>query len=249
MKISILIPIYNRNNFKNLIIYNLKNLEYNKNNLELVILDDGTDLFIKNENELNYFKEQIYPIELNYINDKSGRKTIGYKRNKLVKNAKHNICSYMDSDDLYAPSYLTHSINVMNNGKFSIVGSNQMLFIYPTEDMFDNWKITGIQCGEKRMIHEATMVFNKKYFKAMGGFANSSKGEGVKMFDGMDTNKIGLTEINKIMFCICHKNNTVEKEMFKNNNTQDIKLSQIDKYKIVQALCSNIRTLPVGLEI
>ena len=33
------------------------------------------------------------------------------------------------------------------------------------------------------------------------------------------------------------------------NNQNNIMPSQIDKYKIVQALCSNIRTLPVGLEI
>lgn len=236
MKISILIPIYNRNNFKNLMIYNLKNLDYDKNDLEVVILDDGNDLFIKNENEFNHFKEQIYPMELNYINDKTGRKSIGYKRNKLVKNAKHNICAYMDSDDLYLSSYLTHSIEIMNEGKFNIVGSNQMLFIYPTEDMFDNWLITGLQCGEKRMIHEATMVFKKKYFKAMGGFANSSRGEGTKMIDGMNKSSIGLTEIHKIMICICHNDNTVQKDIFKNNNQQNINLSHIQKHKIVQAL-------------
>tara|TARA_R110002110_G_scaffold258293_1_gene474154 strand:+ start:1609 stop:2331 length:723 start_codon:yes stop_codon:yes gene_type:complete len=236
--ISILIPIYKRNKFKNLIIYNLNNLKYDQTLLEVVILDDAPeeDLFLKNQEEILNFQKEIQPIKLNYIIDKTGRKTIGYKRNKLVKNAKFNICAYMDSDDLYHEEYLKYSLKIMKEGKFNIVGSNQMLFVYPTNDIFENWITTGIKCEAKRMIHEATMVFNKKYFKAMGGFENSSKGEGTKMLDGMNTDKIGLTDIQNVMFCICHSDNTINKDFFKDKNIVDVSFDLKDKYKIVNAL-------------
>ena len=238
MNISILIPIYKRNNFKNLIIYNLNNLNYDQTLLELIILDDAPkeDLFLKNDQELINFQKEIQPIKLKYINDKTGRKSIGYKRNKLVKNAKYNMCAFMDSDDLYHQDYLKHSLEIMQKGKYNIVGSNQMLFVYPTLDIFEKWIVTGIQCEKKRMIHEATMMFNKKYFKAMGGFENSSKGEGTKMLDGMNEKKIGLTDISNVMFCICHSDNTINKDFFKDKNMVDISFNIQDKYKIVQAL-------------
>ena len=238
MNISILIPIYKRNNFKNLIIYNLNNLKYDQTKLEVIILDDAEeeDLFLKNNEELINFQKEIEPIKLNYIIDKTGRKTIGYKRNKLVKNAKNNICAFMDSDDLYHEDYLKHSLEIMKEGKYNIVGSNQMLFVYPTTDMFDKWLMTGIQCAEKRMIHEATMLFNKKYFKAMGGFQNSSKGEGTKMLDGMNEKTIGLTNISNVMVCVCHSDNTINKDYFKDKNIIELDLDIKDKYKIVQAL-------------
>jgi glycosyltransferase involved in cell wall biosynthesis len=41
--ISICTPIFNRNNCKELIINNLFNFEYDKNKLEFIILDDGSD--------------------------------------------------------------------------------------------------------------------------------------------------------------------------------------------------------------
>ena len=58
----------------------------------------------------------------------------------------------MDSDDLILQSWLNHSIEVMNSDKrCSLVGTNEMTFVYPHYD----WKITGIRCPEKRMVHEA----------------------------------------------------------------------------------------------
>ena len=70
----------------------------------------------------------------------------------------------------------------------------------------------------------------------MGGFENSSKGEGTKMLDGMNEKTIGLTDISNVMFCICHSDNTINKDFFKDKNMIDISFNIQDKYKIVQAL-------------
>ena len=99
----------------------------------------------------------------------------------------------------------------------SCVGSNQMLFIYP----FHNFKTTAIRCQAKRQIHEATCIFTKKHHRSMGGFINSSQGEGSKMADFNEKN-VGLLEVHRCMVCICHKDNTINKDLFL---TDDHKIS------------------------
>ena len=229
-------PIFNRNNFTEIIIENIKKLDYDKTKLEIVILDDGDEeRLLSNPYEIESFKKEIYPIKLNYLQTFEGRKTIGFKRNKLVKLAKYNICAMMDSDDFYLSDYLKHSLEIMNKTKSGIVGSNQMLFCYAEENPEKEWLFTGIQCDKKKLMHEATMVFTKKYFKAMGGFNNNSRGEGVKMVEGMTDKNVGLTEISKCMVCICHKTNTINKDHFKDKQEMGFQLSLADKILIRNA--------------
>jgi glycosyltransferase involved in cell wall biosynthesis len=208
--ISIITPIYQRNKFKRLIISNLINLDYPLDKIEYIIDDDGKEeKFINNIDELNEFKEAIYPIKFIYKHYERKRE-IGEKRNNLVKLATNKLIGQMDSDDFMMSSWLKYGIDEMNKNKTNLVGSNQMLFIFPNND----WKTTGIQCGEKRMIHEAGMIFKKRHWKAMGGFKKSSQGEGTNMIDGMNPKTIGLLDCNNVMICICHSSNTINKDRF-----------------------------------
>jgi len=232
--VSIICPIYNRNNFKKLILSNLLKLDYDKNKLEFVLYDDGDIPFFKDKEEQEFFIELIKPIKFKYKYNNI-QKEIGYKRNALVKLATHNIIACLDSDDLYLPNYLKHSLEIMKKEKVGLVGSPQMLFLYPELD----WRMTAIDCNVKRLIHEATMVFNKKYWKTMGGFANKGTGEGCKMIDGMLDKKIGKTQITECMICICHSNNTVNKKSFEDKQNVEYKISDFDKNLIKECLNIN----------
>ena len=139
-KISILIPTYNRSKFIQLCIMNILRQDYPKELLEVIILDDGETPFIENE---EYMKKVLFPIKLNYIKQKQ-RLTIGEKRNKLIKLSKNKIVCFMDDDDIYLPTYMSYSYQTLKNNKAGLVGSNQMMFIYPHND----FKSTGIDCGE-----------------------------------------------------------------------------------------------------
>ena len=229
--ISIIMPIADRNKFKKLIFSNLMKLHYDKSKLELVILDDGKERMFKDKDEFNFFRSMLYPMNIQYKYSLK-KETIGKKRNMLVKMCNHDIIACMDSDDYYLSDYLIHSIDVMNSGKYGIVCSPQMLFIYPNDD----WLVTGMDCREKRMGHEATMVFTKKHWKAMGGFNNKGHGEGVKMIDGMRDGLVGKTDIRNIMICICHGDNSVNKDRFKKMNKLDINLPQPEKDLILNCL-------------
>jgi cellulose synthase/poly-beta-1,6-N-acetylglucosamine synthase-like glycosyltransferase len=235
MNISICTPIYNRNKCKELIINNLNNFDYPKDKLEYIILDDGDDKFIKNNIELEYFKNKIYPIKFKYIHHNQ-KEIIGKKRNKLVKLSKYNLIAMMDSDDLYTPQYLKHSLEIMKQGNYNIVGSNQMLFCYTTPNIEDKWLFTGIQCNAKSLIHEATMIFNKKHFNAMGFATRENRAEGARMVEGMTDKNVGLTDISKCMLCLCHPNNTIPKDIFKDKNKLDIQLDPKLKELIIKSL-------------
>ena len=224
-KISILTPIYNRNEYLPLMIFNLQGFIYpDKHLLEWVIDDDGTDPLFKNPAEIEIVAMEIKPITINYTHNNKKR-SIGEKRNHMVKrlaNFKH--MAMMDSDDIYLPSYLQYSIEIMKTKQHSLVGSNQMIFVYP----YKKWTITAIRCEAKRQIHEATMVFTKRHWQSMGGFVKSSQGEGAGMIDFND-NKCGITDIQYLMICVCHKTNTIKKDQFlreDGSNTIDGKLSE-----------------------
>ena len=230
--ISIVTPIYNRNIFKDLIISNLLKLDYDKYKLEYVMDDDGDEKFINSREEFNEFQEIIYPIKFVYKHYQK-RRSIGEKRNNLAKLSSHKLIANLDSDDLYLSDWLNHSLEVMREGKYGLVGSNQMIFCFPHKDFL----MTGIQCGTKRMIHESGMLFKKQHWRATGGFLKNSAGEGTKLVDGMIDKSVGMTEIQKCLICLCHKSNSVPKDRFlESQKLPDLKLSEYDKQLILRCV-------------
>jgi len=233
--VSLCLPIWNRNNFKQLILMNLMSLQYPREKIELCIDDDGDTKFLINKEEENAFRQLIKPIKLKYFY-RNHRRTIGAKRNNLTKIATHKIIACMDSDDLYLPTYLVYAVNELKRQKVSCVGSNQMLFVYP----YHNWSTHAIRCSSKRQIHEACLVYTKKHHNSMGGFISSSQGEGSKMADYNEKN-VGLMDIDECMVCIVHNENTIPKDMFmKEENKIDITFNEQVKQTIAGCLNINL---------
>lgn len=206
--ISILIPTYNRKKFLPLLIKNILTQSYPKDKLELVIDDDGSEKLL-NEIDLENMKVVLNPIKIKYIDNKPKR-SIGKKRDDLIKSASHKIVVFMDDDDLYFPSYIQYSYECLKENKVGCVGSTQMLFMMSDDD----FKTYMINCGDKKhLIHEATLMMTKKFYRASCGFADSSQGEGNNIFYGMENN-VFITNIFNIMCCIQHSGNTIDKLQF-----------------------------------
>lgn len=224
--ISIVTPCYNRTKWLNLMLFNLQQQDYPKNKLEWVIDDDSTDKLFKSKEEIKR-AEEIIGFRIKYFHT-TNRRSIGAKRNNLTKIATHKICANLDTDDIFLPQWLKHSMEVMQSDKrCSLVGTKGMIFCYPDEE----FKLTGIECGEKRMIHESGMVYTKKHSRSMGGFKKSSQGEGCSMID-FNENKCLCTDASKMIICICHNDNTINKDRFRDKNIGDVELGGILK-KIV----------------
>ena len=219
-EISILVPTYNRSRFLPLFLMNLKSQSYPHNKLTIIIDDDGSERFIS-EKDMNEVKEIIAPMKLQYIYGKQ-RRTIGKKRDSLIKLCNTKIFMFFDDDDIYFPEAISHSYETLKGNKYGCVGSDKMIFCMTDK----NYDIHAIDCGNtKKLIHEATIMATKKWYKASCGFGNNSKGEGKDLFYGHE-NKVGISNIRKIMCCVQHGENTVDKLQFaKDDNKLEIEIS------------------------
>ena len=225
-EITILIPSFNRRKFLPLIIKNLKIQDYQHNLISVIIDDDGEEKLISSDAELKLIKEHLAPMKLTYINDKRWR-NIGKKRNEMVKCANTKTVAFMDSDDIYFPTYISHSFEelkkVSKKGR-GCVGSDQMTFINTKSENYD---IYALDCGgQKVQIHEATLVFTKKWFGASCKFCTKGTGEGKNLIRGSENN-VGFTDIMKLMSCLVHDENTVPKDRWMEDKRKlDIKVTE-----------------------
>lgn len=228
--ISILVPTYNRRNFLPLFTYNIMIQKYPHNLLEIVIDDDGDISFMNDKDMFNF--EKTTNVKVRYFKSIKKR-PIGVKRNNLVKLAKHKIVCFMDDDDIYTPDYISYSYNVLSSipGNQGLVGCTKMNFVFPYED----WQLRYIQCEFKNQIHEATMMFTKKYFKSMGGFCKTSKAEGYGMIQTRDKH-IKVTDCDNCMCCVVHQNNTIDKSKFINKRKINAKFECDQKHILKQVL-------------
>ena len=224
--ISISTPLFNRTKWKALMISNILNLHYPKEKLEWVIFDsydkheEDWDLFFKNDRERKEM-EALLGIKIKYIKSITSY-TIGEKRNKITKEASHKIIANQDSDDVMIGSWLKHSIDIMRSDKrCGVVGTPEMVFCFPDDD----YKLTGISCPEKRMIHEGAMLYTKKHWKCMGGFKKKGFGEGTSMVDFNEKSCL-TTKAQDCIICICHDGNTVNKDRFREHIIPEAKLGK-----------------------
>ena len=228
-RISVLIPTYNRRKFLPLLMSNLRHMDYPKDLMEICISDDGKESLFPDD----FPYEHVFsPMKVKYERITDRHLSIGEKRNRLVKMSSNKIVANMDDDDLYLPSYLRYAVSVLTNYKVGIVHSPQMVFVYPK----DNFRTTGIICESKRQGHEATQVFTKKHWKAMGGYTKNSRGEGAKMVDFFEKNCRCL-DIKMCMMCIAHDDNTISKDPFNKESMEiDCKLHDGIKQLILSCL-------------
>ena len=196
MSVSIIIPTYNRCKFSDLISLNIKLQDYPLIK-EIIIADDGDD------NE-----RLMLDVPYTVLYYKVNRCSIGEKRNFLIEKATGDYIACFDTDDFYHPSHLSTSIfNLIKSDK-QISGSSDMLIM-------SGEKTYKQRCIYLNLLNEATLVFTKEYGEA-NKFSNSMSSEGSAFISG-NLADVCETEIEDIMVCIAHKNNTVDKTPWTTN--------------------------------
>ena len=91
--VSVCTPTFNRRPFIEMMFQCFRNQTYPKDNMEWIIIDDGTD---KIEDLVK--KSNIKQIKYIRVQEKM---ILGAKRNLMHKKAKGDIFVYMDDDDYY----------------------------------------------------------------------------------------------------------------------------------------------------
>ena len=188
--VDILIPTYNRKKFEGLISLNINKQTYPliKN---VIIADDSNDNL---------------HLDINYsvLNYKVERMSIGAKRNFLLSKSTSRYAVFMDTDDMYHPDYISHSIHrLLISGK-SITGTSDMLMYYQEQTY-------RLSCIFFHAINEATLVIDTHNVQLKFKDQNSSEGlQPLKNHIG----DIVQTDINKVMCCLCHQENTIDKKIW-----------------------------------
>lgn len=192
---SIIIPTYNRKKFEKLIEYNIKCQTY-PYILEVIIADDGDE-----SQKLNI--DVPYPVQ--YI--RCNRMSIGNKRNLLCSKARGTFIAHFDTDDIYFPSYIEYSIDKMLKTNKNAIGTSDMIFLYKDgqSGMMRNMLLS--------MANEATLVYRKSFWEKCN-FSIQQSNEGIQFLEGRHW-EIAHADINKVMICLCHDDNTVDKNVWR----------------------------------
>jgi glycosyltransferase involved in cell wall biosynthesis len=120
MKVSICTPTYNRRPFIPTLIQCVHHQTYT-GPVEWVIVDDGTDPIGDLVASLPFVK---------YIRLHK-KANLGYKRNLLHANCSGDILVYMDDDDYYPPTRISHAVEKLSASPYLIAGSSIIHVYYP----------------------------------------------------------------------------------------------------------------------
>ena len=205
--VDILIPTYKRKKFEGLISHNISIQSYPLIN-NVIIADDSND---------NLHLDIKYSV-LNY---KVDRMSIGAKRNFLLSKSTSRYAVFLDTDDMYHPEYISHSIHrLLMSGK-SITGTSDMLMYYQEQTY-------RLSCIFFHAINEATLVIDTHNVQLKFKEQNSSEGlEPLKNHIG----DIVQTDINKVMCCLCHQENTIDKKVWiEERYKTDFDMSEYDDH-------------------
>jgi glycosyltransferase involved in cell wall biosynthesis len=163
-KISVIIPVYNREVLLKRAINSLLKQEFT--NWEAIIIDDGSS-----DNTLQVakkFKEQDIRVKVITEKHKSSSKAI----NRGLKAASGEFLTLLDSDDEYKPNHLTSRLKRITKqdkpdilyGGFKVIGSHMVL------DKRDTTKL--ISLYNPKVYVGGTFFGKTSVFKKLGGFKN-----------------------------------------------------------------------------
>ena len=189
-EVDILIPTYNRKKFESLISHNISIQTYPLIQ-NIIIADDSND-------NLNL------DVKYSVLNYKVDRMSIGAKRNFLLSKSTSRYAVFMDTDDFYNADYISHSIHTLLRSGKSITGTSDMLMYYQEQTY-------RLSCIFLHAINEATLVIDTDNVNLIFEEQNSSEGlQPLKTHIG----DIVQSDINKVMVCLCHEQNTINKKIW-----------------------------------
>ena len=118
--VSICTPTFNRRPFFPSAIKCVLHQDYPKNKIEWVIVDDGTDKIEDLVKDLDFVKYVKLDQKL----------TLGKKRNLMHEHCKGDIIVYMDDDDYYPPTRISHAVKKLTSQKECLIAGSSQMYIY-----------------------------------------------------------------------------------------------------------------------
>ena len=221
--VSICTVTRNREGFLALLLKCIESQDYPHEKIEWIILDDS-----ENHNP-NLKIETNSPIIIKHQR-LSNKVALGEKRNISHKLCSGDVIVYMDDDDYYPPSRVSHAVKTLKNSKTGIAAST-LLPIFFTHDNqlwvsgpFDNNHGTA---GTFAMTRE----FARTHY-----YSNQSICNEEKSFLNDYTIKIAQLDPEETMICISHSRNTFDKKKMRaQGETRKMKRAGSEDFKSLLA--------------
>jgi len=118
--VSVCTPTFNRRPFISSMLQCFNHQDYPKDRLEWIIIDDGTDKIedlVSNHPNVKYYK----------LDDKL---TLGKKRNLLHSYSSGEIIVYMDDDDYYPPTRISHAVDILTSHPKALCAGSSEIYIW-----------------------------------------------------------------------------------------------------------------------
>ena len=177
---SVVIPLYNKENYINRAIESVLSQEYK--NFELIVIDDGSI-----DNSLDNIKCIADP-RLKVI--KQLNQGVGAARNKGIIESKYEWTAFLDADDAWSKDHLSELCNIIRNFPNSRMVSTRVLQIKDSKKLpiIKDTNLSNIRSIDyfhesskgADIIHSSSVAINKKAFKDIGGFSNEKVGEDIE---------------------------------------------------------------------
>ena len=209
--VSICTPTHNRAQFLPFLRNCIANQDYPLERIQWVIVDDSTD----NSNHMPNLDCKEFDIKYQRIKEKM---PLGTKRNLSHRLCDGEIIVYMDDDDYYFPSRVSHSVRRLLGEKGEVAGSTS-LFIYFTH-INEIW-VSGP--FDPKHATAGTFAMTKSFARSQRYDANAQCNEERSFLNDYSIPLVQL-EPQHTMICISHEANTFDKKkMIANGKTQRIR--------------------------
>lgn len=165
-RISVLTLTYNRRNFIDLAFLNILSTDYPLAKIQWVIVEDSDDPMKSASDKIKKFEERSHEavqkgFEITYV-PMSSKRSIGYKRNRAVKAAKHTICVNMDDDDVYPSTSFRRRVAWLLETKAPVVGCT-MIAMYDLQQGISAVNTPPWALPQSQRVSEASFCFQKSY--------------------------------------------------------------------------------------
>lgn len=119
---SVCTPTFNRRPFIHNMFEMFNNQNYPKDNIEWIIVDDGTDKIddLVQSSGIPQIKYFAFPQKL----------TLGKKRNFTHSKCKGDVIVYMDDDDYYPPTRISHAVETLMRNPHSLCCGSSEIYTY-----------------------------------------------------------------------------------------------------------------------
>lgn len=206
--VSIVLPVFNRSEFIDLIIRNWGAIDYPKENLELLVVDDST-----NKKDSNTFKiklEELNDPRITYVKLPKHVK-LGEKRNICVSLAKYDYIVHFDSDDFFPSGSVMARIRCLLKYPGCLIGCSVVnCYDLISGNSFESFDPD--EKGEPRTISESTMAYHKQFWLDQKFDENDESAECLKFLKDRE-HLVRTIPSSFIVTQLSHNNNVIQRRV------------------------------------